>query len=285
MGHVTNPGRYAVGSFNCRHRRGIIVVDHAFRKHMNARSQDSQTVTITTKNTAALTLGIIAVVVGVLSLLVGWIPFLGLLAIPTAIIGFLLAGIGVVIALFKGAKGIGMPLLGGVICVAALLLPIFSTGGTTAAISEAIDETSAQMQALEQERKEAETKADTAEIEEKATYIQNHIVLYDVGAKYWDSVLNGKVPGVLFKLRNTGERQLGMVEVTVFFKDKTGAVIFEEDFHPVLVSEYSFGDSKPLKPGYVWQMESGKFYAAKSVPQEWEEGAVEAKITDIRFSE
>lgn len=75
-----------------------------------------------------------------------------------------------------------------------------------------------------------------------------------------------------------------MVEVTVYFKDPGGSIIYEEDFHPVLVSEFSFTDSKPLKPGYIWQMESGKFYSVKSVPEEWAEGSVEIKITDIRFS-
>jgi hypothetical protein len=99
-----------------------------------------------------------------------------------------------------------------------------------------------------------------------------------------DSVLHGKVPGVLFKLRNTGERDLDMVKVTVLFKDASGTVIHEQDYHPVLVSDYSMRDSKPLKAGYVWQMESGKFYAAKSVPSEWKEGSVDANISDVRFS-
>jgi hypothetical protein len=62
-------------------------------------------------------------------------------------------------------------------------------------------------------------------------------------------------------------------------------VIAEEDFNPVLVSRYSYsGDNKPLKPGYVWQMESDKFYQAKSVPSEWQEGSIDARITDIAFS-
>lgn len=33
------------------------------------------TVTVTTKNTASLTLGIIPLILGVLGLIVGWIPF------------------------------------------------------------------------------------------------------------------------------------------------------------------------------------------------------------------
>lgn len=31
-------------------------------------------------------------------------------------------------------------------------------------------------------------------------------------------------------------------------------------------------------------VERGKFYSAKSIPTEWKEGAVEARITEIRFA-
>ncbi|MDB6122195.1 MAG: hypothetical protein JWQ71_1188 [Pedosphaera sp.] len=236
-----------------------------------------QTVIVTTRNTASLTMGIIAIVVGVLALLVGWIPFIGLLAIPVAIIGLLLAGIGVILALVRGFKGITMPLLGGLICVGALILPILSTGGMSAAITEAQKKNSSDVAGQPQTQR-------TELAKEKATYIQDHVTLYDIEVKYMDSILDGKVPGVLFKLRNTGDRQLDMVKVTFYFKDSAGTVIFEEDFHPVLVSDYSIQNSKPLKAGYVWQMESGKFYTAKSVPREWKEGSVDVKITDIQFS-
>jgi hypothetical protein len=84
---------------------------------------------------------------------------------------------------------------------------------------------------------------------------------------------------------NGAERDADRPRLTIYFKDEGGGVISEAEFHPVLVSKYSFGDSQPLKPGYIWQMESDKFYAAKSVPREWKEGSVESKITDIRFSE
>lgn len=121
---------------------------------------------------------------------------------------------------------------------------------------------------------------------EAAAYIADSLELYDVSVEYKESMLDGRVPGVLFKIRNNGERSLDKVEVTIFFKDEGGLVIAEEDYHPVLVSEYSFsGSSKPLKPGYIWQMEQGKFYSAKNVPSEWKEGSVEASITDIRFTE
>jgi hypothetical protein len=158
-----------------------------------------------------------------------------------------------------------------------LILPILSTGGTSAAISKAVDDTSKKVTSERMTQEDEETKAKTA-------YIQVHLSLYDVKARYMDSILDGKVPGVLFKLRNTGDRDLEMVEVTFLFKDASGTVIHEEEYHPVLVPEFSFRDSKPLKAGYVWQMESGKFYAAKSVPSEWKDGSVDAKISDIRFT-
>ena len=111
------------------------------------------------------------------------------------------------------------------------------------------------------------------------------IELYDLKAKYYKTYLDKHVPGVEFKIRNKGNRVLNKVEVTVYFDDEGGNTIAEESYTPVLVSKYSFRDNKPLKPNYVWQQERGKFYKADSVPSEWKEGAVAAKITDIEFAE
>lgn len=120
----------------------------------------------------------------------------------------------------------------------------------------------------------------------KAAYIDEHLELYDVSAEFKDSMFDGTVPAVIFKIRNGGERSLDKVEVTVYFKDGHGNVIAEEDYSPVLVTRYSVsGGNKPLRPGYIWQMEQGKFYAAKQVPSEWKEGSIDASITDIRFTQ
>jgi len=43
-------------------------------------------------------------------------------------------------------------------------------------------------------------------------------------------------------------------------------------------------DNKPLKPNYIWKLEQGRFMQAKSVPSEWKQGSVAAKITDIEFA-
>jgi hypothetical protein len=127
-------------------------------------------------------------------------------------------------------------------------------------------------------------KIEIKQIEEKQSYIDN-IVLYDLQSRYYETYLGERVPGIAFKIKNKGNRTLKEVEVTVYFKDASGTIIAEKTYHPVLVSKYSFsGDNKPLKPNYIWQIERGEFYKADSVPTEWKEGAVSAKITNIEFA-
>ncbi len=120
--------------------------------------------------------------------------------------------------------------------------------------------------------------------EEKQAYIKN-VMLYDLKAKYYKTY-SKEVPGVEFKIKNKGDRSLKKVEVTVYFKDASGTIIAEEDYRPVWVKEYfPSSDDKPLKPNYIWQKKRGGFYKADSVPSEWKEGAVSAKITNIEFEE
>lgn len=119
---------------------------------------------------------------------------------------------------------------------------------------------------------------------EKADYIAQNVVLYDLESKYYDSMLEGRIPGVDFKIKNKGNRTLNRVKVRVVFQDEQGNPIAEEEYNPVLVSEMSFGsDNKPLRPNYIWQQEADKFLTAKSVPSEWKAGKATASIIDIEF--
>jgi len=122
-----------------------------------------------------------------------------------------------------------------------------------------------------------------AQAKDNAAYISN-ISLYDFKAGYHDSILEKRVPGVTFKLKNNGDKTLKRVEVTVYFKDAKGGVISEETYVPVSTGAI-FGDRKPLRPGYIWQMEQGTFYAAKSVPSEWKESSALAKVTSIEIAD
>jgi len=119
---------------------------------------------------------------------------------------------------------------------------------------------------------------------EAATYIAQNLEVYELEAKYFDSMLDGRVPGVTFKVKNNGNRTLNKVAVRVVFYDASGAAIAEEQYYPVLVSEYSFGAANtPLRPNYIAQQDRGQFWTAESVPTEWETGKATATITEIEF--
>ena len=124
-------------------------------------------------------------------------------------------------------------------------------------------------------------KKDEALLKAKQDYITN-LEIYDFKAHYYKSFLDERTPGVEFKIKNNGAETLDEVKVTVYFKDAKGNTIAEENYYPVLKSNF-LSEGKPLKPNYIWQMERGKFYTAKSVPSEWKEGAAEIRITDLQF--
>jgi hypothetical protein len=121
---------------------------------------------------------------------------------------------------------------------------------------------------------------------EEVAYIRDNLRLYDLQAKYYESILDGKVPGIDFKIKNNGNRTLNRVTVRIVFQDSQGKPIAEEEYNPVWVVEggYSIDNDKPLRPNYIWQNEPDKFYAAKSVPSEWQEGKVTATISEIEFA-
>lgn len=123
------------------------------------------------------------------------------------------------------------------------------------------------------------------EFERKMNYM-DEIEITNFVAKRIDTYRKEGVPAVKISLKNKGDRSLDKVKVTVYFKGEDGREIFEESFHPVLVSEYSFGgDNKPLKPGYVKEMDKGKYYTLDKPLSDWQEGKATVKIEDIEFSE
>ncbi|GGH27429.1 hypothetical protein [Paenibacillus segetis] len=114
-------------------------------------------------------------------------------------------------------------------------------------------------------------------------YINNLLQIYDFKAVYMDSWLDGKVPGVVFKIKNKGEKTLSEIEVTVYFTDANGNNIAEDTYYPVFDSAVS--DFKELKPNYTFQLDNDHFYSAKLVPKEWKSGDANIKITSIKFKE
>lgn len=110
------------------------------------------------------------------------------------------------------------------------------------------------------------------------------VEVYDLKAGYHRTALGRTVPGVEFKLRNRNTASALQVAVTVYFQDRHGQTISEETYYPVRSDGAGFLNTAPLKPGYLWQLERGKFFLAEAVPSEWQRGAVSAEITRLRFA-
>ena len=217
-------------------------------------------------------------VFGGISISGAWVPFLGMLTTPIAAIGFVLGGLGVLLAMLRGFKSMGVPLVGTGLCAASIWLALSMTKSASDVMAESVRRIE-QAQA-EAQRNETARKAERGRAAQD--YIANNVDLYDVEARFFDSLLDGRIPGVTFKLKNRGDRTLESVRVCVQFEDVNGKVISEETFQPI--SRHSFqANSRPLKAGFVWQIEAGSLFAAKSVPSEWVEGRVTAKVVDVEF--
>ncbi len=121
-------------------------------------------------------------------------------------------------------------------------------------------------------------------INPKTEYIQKYLKLEDVevGEGYGALDIPGydkKKPTVTGIVRNTGNRTIESLELTVYFLDKNGNRIWEEQYHPI-GPNILFGDATPLKPNYV--REWG--YVINDPPKGWDK-RVEVVISDITFEE
>jgi hypothetical protein len=85
--------------------------------------------------------------------------------------------------------------------------------------------------------------------------------------------------GAFGEVKNTGDRALKEVEITIFCLGKDGKPVFEKKSHPVLVGSYAIGKSaEPLKPGYSRQ------FGVKldDAPSDWSH-KVEIRVTGLEF--
>ena len=128
------------------------------------------------------------------------------------------------------------------------------------------------------------TKNQMAEFTEKMNYMDS-IAITEFVATRIDTYNKKGVPAVRIALKNNGDKSLDWVRVTVYFQDSDNKTIYEQTFAPVSVSKYNFSrKNDPLKPGYVREMESGKYFIVESPLSEWKQGNAFAKISDIEFT-
>ncbi|MDH5467472.1 MAG: DUF2393 family protein [Candidatus Aminicenantes bacterium] len=160
-----------------------------------------------------------------------------------------------------------------IIITAVCVVLIFSSSTSFLDIEEEIkpDEISLKSKKVESSKKPKEK--DIEELEQKQAYIDKIKIL---NLRVAEAQFGGL--GVFGEIKNAGDKTLTEVEITIYFLDKNNKPIFEKTYHPVLVTEFSLGDNKPLKPNY--SREFG--YKPDDIPSDWAE-KVRAKITNIEF--
>ena len=82
-------------------------------------------------------LGIAALVMGIIASLTCWIPVVGLLSIPVALIGLLLGIVGFIVAAASKKTGFAFPLSGVLVCVLSVFIALAATRGCAKAAAEA----------------------------------------------------------------------------------------------------------------------------------------------------
>ncbi len=115
-------------------------------------------------------LGIAALVLGILAFLFCWVPLLGAITLPLSGLGALLGIIGIVIALTRKGVGIGFPIAGTAVSVLALVIAFTMTSAMVAGIGaagDAISEAHAQRDATNQEQvnRAATPRSETGDVE------------------------------------------------------------------------------------------------------------------------
>ena len=86
-------------------------------------------------------------------------------------------------------------------------------------------------------------------------------------------------PGAFGEVKNTGDRILKRVEITVLCLGPDGKAVFEKTYDPVWVTDSGYGDrNQPLKPGYSRQ------FGVKldDAPSEWSK-KVDIKVSKVEF--
>lgn len=93
-------------------------------------------------------LAVAVLVLGIIAALICWVPFLGLLAIPVALLGAFLGFIGLAIALIGRRSGLSSSLVGTAISLGSIVLSIVITGKTSKSIADAMEKSSREERAV-----------------------------------------------------------------------------------------------------------------------------------------
>jgi hypothetical protein len=85
-------------------------------------------------------IGVAALVLGIIAAMIAWVPFLGLIAIPVAVLGALLGAIGLIYGLISGRGKVATSSVGLALSCGSIVLSVAMTGTAANRISEAMKE-------------------------------------------------------------------------------------------------------------------------------------------------
>jgi hypothetical protein len=115
-----------------------------------------------------------------------------------------------------------------------------------------------------------------AEQAEKNAYMTNFVFNHfqvernDFGG-VWEAAVS-------FGVKNTGDRAVSGLTVTVYLVDTNGAVCHREKIVP-----FNNQTNAPLLPGQTWDCDLNNPFIIAGVPDEWQGGYDYSQVTDMQF--
>ena len=222
------------------------------------------------KSSEAHGLGVASIISGGIAIAIGWIPFIGFIALPISAIALVLGVIGFIFPLATKKSGLKMPIIGLVISLASLALPFL----TTSALINEID-TPEFREAMAEIGKSFE---ETSSEDNRAIISQIEISNLQVGRT--DS---GQTK-ISFEIKNNCERNLKYVRVDCEFFGKEGQAVYKTEFTPVSHWGAPAGSVEFLGSGETWFTEDNDFFKInQSALEEWDSVTFEVKIGSIEI--
>ena len=217
------------------------------------------------KSSEAHGLGVASIISGGIAIAIGWIPFIGFIALPISAIALVLGVIGFIFPLATKKSGLKMPIIGLVISLASLALPFL----TTSALINEIDTPEFR-----------EAMADIGESFEEMSSEDNLAVMSqtEISNLQVGRTDSGE-PQISFEIKNNSERNLKYVRVDCEFFGNEGQAVYKTEFTPVSHWGAPAGSVEFLGSGETWFTEDNEFFKIKkSDLEEWDSVTVEFKI-------
>ena len=228
-------------------------------------SKNTVSNSIKSKSSEAHGLGVASIISGGIAIAIGWIPFIGFIALPISAIALVLGVIGFIFPLATKKSGLKMPIIGLVISLASAALPFL----TTSALINEIDTPEFR-----------EAMADIGESFEEMSSEDNLAVMSqtEISNLQVGRTDSGE-PQISFEIKNNSERNLKYVRVDCEFFGKEGQAVYKTEFTPVSHWGAPAGSVEFLGSGETWFTGDNEFFKIKkSDLEEWDSVTVEFKI-------